>query len=301
MSNRRWRRTTSRAALSWLDVLLVLAIILVFVLILLPSLRDARRQARVAKCLAHLRELTTATNMYCLDWSDVFPLTPLTPGKPRRAFSYAYGGKTNADFWRSVADGAGFIPAADRPLNKYLGSGQERVLQCPADHTSYARAAFGAEPVPLPIACHEDIGTSFHFNLHALTGTSLDGDADDGANWGKLSQAMFRIVLSRRADTFLPFLTDPMHYALPKHQRVVGNHGQRGKHEVGFMDGHAEYRDFDTSRWEGHGWTALIPEWRTRDQAAAIHYIDPDKTATPDLGANPRTPVEEGTKAPTSE
>lgn len=48
------------------------------------------------------------------------------------------------------------------------------------------------------------------------------------------------------------------------------------------------------------GAQALVPEWQTRDQTAAIHYTDPDKTAMPDLGANPRTPAEGGTKAPTS-
>jgi len=56
-----WRPRSSRRALSWIDILLMLLFILLLVLILLPSLRDARRQARVAKCLSSLRLLNVAT------------------------------------------------------------------------------------------------------------------------------------------------------------------------------------------------------------------------------------------------
>jgi hypothetical protein len=288
-------RTAVRRALSWIELLVILLIILLLVFILLPSLNDARRQARVAKCLSNLRALNIGAIQYCLDYRDVFPVTHRDAGQAAEAFSFAYGGKTSDDFWRGVANGAGYITYAERPLNPYLTADQatatERngprsspgnvtVLYCSDDRTTYARAALEPGKAPLAQACYDDVGTSFHFNLHAVTGTNIDGRDENGENWSLLSQAMFRVVLAKSAGTFVAFLPDPTNYALGQHVQIRGNHGQLGRHEMGFLDGHAEYRVIDTTRWSGDRWTALVPEWSAaRDSGARskVQYVTPDK------------------------
>ena len=301
MSSRCRRPRCVRRGLSWIDILLLLFFMLVLVVILLPSLRDARRQAKVAKCLSNLRLLNVSTIQYCLDFDDVVPLTHRAGDGPSVAFSFAYGGKTNDDYWRGVAGGAGYIPYTERPLNVYLwsdalyatrrkaargGAGDVLELCCYDDRTTYARAALQSDAAPLSQPCYDDIGTSFHFNLHAITGTTIDGDGKNGENWTLLSQAMFRVVLSHSASTFLAFLPDPANYALGQHVMINGNHGKLGKHEAGYLDGHAEYVFLDTTRWSGERWTALVPNWAPQADGGRpfkVHYTAADKqTAVPD-------------------
>jgi len=308
MRHRCSRRAPVRHAFSWIDLLFMLAVILLLLLILLPSLRDARRQARAAKCLSNLRLVNVAAIQYCLDYNDTWPLTHRLENTPPSAFSYAYGGKTSSDYWRTVGDGSGFISILERPLNAYLlsdrltpdGSARRgltdgaevQVLDCPDDRTSYARTALEPTATPLRLACYDDVGTSYHFNLHALTGTNLDPHENNGENWTALCRALFREVIARNSGTYVAFLPDPLNYALPAHKSVMGNHGRPDLHELGFLDGHAEYRKIDTTRWSGETWTALVPGWVPAPGATSlpkIHYTASHKANRAPMPTPPRS------------
>lgn len=59
-----------------IEVLVVVAIIALLISILLPSLRRAREHARIVACLAQLRDLGLALNMYAQNYKDWYPPTP---------------------------------------------------------------------------------------------------------------------------------------------------------------------------------------------------------------------------------
>jgi prepilin-type N-terminal cleavage/methylation domain-containing protein/prepilin-type processing-associated H-X9-DG protein len=62
-----------RSGFTLIELLVVVAIIAVLIAILLPSLSKAKTRARTAKCLANVRSMSTAVNMYVTDWGKMFP------------------------------------------------------------------------------------------------------------------------------------------------------------------------------------------------------------------------------------
>ena len=63
----------SLRAFTLIELLVVVAIIALLVAILLPSLAKARDQAKSSVCLANLKSISNATNMYAANWDGVLP------------------------------------------------------------------------------------------------------------------------------------------------------------------------------------------------------------------------------------
>jgi len=120
-------------AFTLIELLIVLSVIALLVALLLPSLRTAREQARRAVCLANLRGIASASNIYAgEDPQDqsvpihprLYEGTTLSHGDPG---GYAWGGKSGIgeqldgyDPYSSIWGTAYGRGPATRPLNAML-------------------------------------------------------------------------------------------------------------------------------------------------------------------------------------
>jgi prepilin-type N-terminal cleavage/methylation domain-containing protein len=288
---RGWVR--ARQGFTLIELLVVVAIIALLVSILLPALRDAREQAKLVKCLANYRQVTTMTIQYFLDYKDDFPFYAWSEAG-LGVCSWVYGGKTSDDHpvsgvegWNILYGGANFHPTNTRPLNKYLMGGKMPadiimsdgtrrrtdipVLHCPSDMASHQRLFWVgvATDSPLPIACYDDVGTSYQYNLHALfdvhwpnrTDPPDPYDATSDRYWKEVGHQLVRDVLLKHSSTYVMYIEDPLDWGLSWGKPEIGNHGKFKRYEAAFLDGHAEYKSMDSRGWCGQGWAAINPEW----------------------------------------
>ena len=279
-------------AFTLIELLVVVAIIALLVSILLPTLREAREQGKMAHCLANLKQLNTAAVQYFLDYNDNFPFQVFIGGGYQGICSWSYGGKTASDYWK---DGPFYVPIGQRPFNKYLlGRSPEPdlyvnnqlvqrtevpVLRCASDRNSRQRVFEpGGEQ---PLSTYDDVGTSYHYNLHALFDVNWHNDTtpwEKPGDWVDIGRDLVRAVLDKFAATYVMFLEDPLDLSIGAHTLELGNHGKFATHCIGALDGHAEYRRLDTRRWCGPGWATIVPAWvRTVDYTPLIYYSPDDK------------------------
>ena len=187
------------------------------------------------------------------------------------------------------------IPPGERPLNRYLDPGMtwddpERVkgnaaryerpmvlpeyFICPSDKTA-AVPAMGQPDNPsdtdTPYASWEWWGSSYPVNwgwayyYHALDWQSIGRAGDPGCLDGRPHKEMLRAKQERGAAEWVLFGENRLGWALegarprgatPDQPRLFeGWHGQQDMHTAGFLDGHADYRSFDTRFVEGPGWS----------------------------------------------
>jgi hypothetical protein len=149
------------------------------------------------------------------------------------------------------------------------------VYQCPSDHQSNQRRFLGAQDKPPePISCYDDVGTSYHFALPAITQTTLHAK---GWGWKPTLEAAQKRLIQDAQNHFAAEFTllweDPMDWALYDDVQEMGNHGKFSKHAAGYLDGHAAYKYMDTRSHGGPGWYAINPNWvKKPDNNPEIYY-----------------------------
>ncbi len=306
-----------RAGFTLIELLVVVAIIALLISILLPSLSGAREQGRKAKCLANLRGLMTATQVYFAEHNDRFPIvirrrdpTGTSSSRPAMTASWLYGGRRSDPYWAAPTRYYGLLeaPADVRPLNRILLNALPEPdapmsqLRCPGDYRSSQRR-FSPSGYELQKSGYQDVGTSYHLNYTAMLRTNLDTQPEylgfDGYERKfhllnrELMRATFRAGMAGR---YVLYWENPMDWALnqrhsassPTLTQELGDHKRFSYYSMAFIDGHAENRYADTRAYCGPGWVSLNPDWvRTPTLAQSIFYTVSNKNCDPPLVAAP--------------
>ncbi len=75
-----------------IELLIVIAIIAILAAMLLPALNRARESAKETSCISNLKQLGTATSMYCSDFRDQLPAVINSTGNLLRDYLARYLG-----------------------------------------------------------------------------------------------------------------------------------------------------------------------------------------------------------------
>jgi prepilin-type processing-associated H-X9-DG protein len=229
------------SAFTLLEVLVVVATIALLVAILIPSLSSARAQARRAVCLSNLKQIAVAWHLYLEDSKGQFPIG--------MNVNVNYGGRQGEGSDSFGSDPQHPIP---KPLNRYLKLASilrigGEAFVCPAD-----KGLEGVRPT-----AHEYYGTSYYPN-DLLIGRQLwtafglpcqDAWAKlvgDPWAWPKPIPGMLDQVTRSAAESTpnLILIGDFTWYdnwdpTVP--DRFPYWHRIKGKHNLAFLDGHADY------------------------------------------------------------
>jgi len=249
----------------------VVAIIALLISVLLPSLTKAREQARVAKCLANLKSLGTATGAYLNTEKDRFCWTPVVyrgSAEPQPISNY-YGGKRGIGVPEDrggVLDNAycpggyyDFLPQ-DRPLNKYVASAkvstrtEMEVFECPADEVSEHRGVGSRGNFAIPrtrTSAYDVTGTSYqsnvNYNVYMVKAEGFSSDnAARRARQALLRDRIIQIFYKKGPSRAVMLHEDPsdcatggVWYDYPYTAKIRGWHGRFDRHSYSFLDGHA--------------------------------------------------------------
>jgi prepilin-type N-terminal cleavage/methylation domain-containing protein len=197
----------------------------------------------------------------------------------------------------------------ERPMNKYLdaevtwsdarrhrGQGGERdrrripmelpdYFKCPSDCTAavpMANADDAVSDADTPFRTWEWWGTSYPINWYWAY---YYGEGSAGKFWAALvSGSLGRGLINQKNDSgaaeFVFFYENQFNFAMEsarprgasedQPRMITGWHKQENMHTAGFLDGHAEYKYFDSRYIDGPGWTT----WPNRPWSAYWHEYE---------------------------
>ncbi len=115
-------KTVRRSGFTLIELLVVIAIIAILAAILFPVFAQAREKARQASCLSNLKQIGTATMMYCQDYDE---------GLPPKHFSSGELLKIGSTWLTDWVDGSTYWYNYEAALMPYVKNGD--VFTCP-DH-----------------------------------------------------------------------------------------------------------------------------------------------------------------------
>ncbi|MFH1417216.1 MAG: type II secretion system protein [Planctomycetota bacterium] len=280
----------SRRGFTLIELLVVISIIAVLISVLLPALAMAKEAANVALCSANLRELAQTADQYSNDndptGSGSFPSQPwhlgfTPPSNPWGAdlvSEFIYGGYQttieseyeNADYRK--------VPTIARPYNKYMapgvtGTAPIKNYVCPSDKsnaTPTVGEVYGPEgpPVDTRYGSWEANGNSYAIDWYWVEGSGQDVYGDIYAMHA-FGSAMLTKKVGGSAAEFVLFMENMMNAYMyeavepgtPPQMGFlgIGWHRKISVYAMGFMDGHAEYRNIDTRFTRDTGWN-IWPE-----------------------------------------
>ncbi|MDZ4829791.1 MAG: type II secretion system protein [Phycisphaerae bacterium] len=150
-------RRSARRGFTLIEVLVTIAIITVLLSLLVPGLQTVQEASRSAKCMANLRQMSTAALAYSAVWKDCYPAALLYKVT-------SVGVKTVAWDWEQRADGT-VVPG---PLWSFTNVPTE-VMQCPSFTGS---STFGNDPA-----------TGYNYNTSFIGAEGQFPQMDSDGKW----------------------------------------------------------------------------------------------------------------------
>jgi len=275
----------ARRGFTLIELLVVISIIAVLISVLLPALTMAKEAANVAMCSANLREIAQTASTYSTEndptGTGSYPTQPwylAYPGSFDYVSEWVYGGYRHTIEHPEYPNSDTYvIPTEARPYNKYIApgiAGRSAIKQyvCPSDKSA-ATPLVGS--LGEPPAVEERYGAwEVNGNSYAINWYWPYAPPMNGANkyWelpcmSLFGTAMLTKKLGGAASEFVLFMEGMMNAYIMDARPPDGSAGQSqlqqlglGWHrklsfyDMGFYDGHAEYRFIDTRFSSGSGY-----------------------------------------------
>ena len=239
------------------ELLVVIGIIALLISILLPALSRAREQGNAIKCLANVRTLATAFQMYAQNSKGYFPACSRFPAANVRSEDWIWYQETAVPP-SGTAAGRPVPDLQQSAITLYLGKVSAEIFRCPSDaidaHVNAAPSGVFKYSYAMneEFECYPTGGRTKGLSLtqirrptqKIIVAEEDENSINDGC-WapgsGNITDTSDRDLLAIRHDSRKK-VSDPRNQQISTHP----NGKRRGN--AGFLDGHAEFM----SRMEAH-------------------------------------------------